>query len=199
MTRVVRALSEAHKSAVRTGVRALLVEVDAEFLPQLSARTDTLSMVPRTEPGKPGASAYLEAMGFEHWLVALCGESVVGLISFTSTNRHPVLAPWSPSLYATTVAVSPHARCLGVGTALYDEFEGVARQWGLPFLTTRTWTTNDDHLRLLSARGFRRVIELPHDREPHVGTVYLAYSVGDPVQNAYQGGQVKSYQRPPAP
>src|SRR6478736_2875217 len=169
MTRVVRAFSEPNKSAVRTSVRALLGEVDAEFRPYLSARTDTFSLVPRTGSARSGIGAYLEAMGTEHWLVVLHEESVVGLISFTS-NSQPVLAPWSPSLYVTTVAVSRHARRLGIGTALYDQLEAVAREWRLPFLTIRTWTTNDDHLRLLRARGFRRVIELPHDREPHVGT-----------------------------
>lgn len=61
---------------------------------------------------------------------------------------------------------------------MYNELKEVAHEQGVPFLTTRTWTTNDDHLRFLLASGFCRVIEVPSDRAPGIGTVYLAYPVG---------------------
>jgi ribosomal protein S18 acetylase RimI-like enzyme len=165
-------------AGMHAGVRDLLREVDAEFVPPLSHRVDTLALHGPTCPPEDGLSRYLDAVGRESWLVALRGDRVVGLLSYLTDHRDPWLAAYSPSLYATTVAVSVSARRAGVGGQLYDAFEAAAHRLTVPYLTTRTWTSNAAHLRLLRDRGWRRVVELPDDRDAGVGTVYYARVVG---------------------
>lgn len=168
-------------SAVQDGVRDLLLEVDSEFVPPLSTRADTLALHSPSGCAMKGRGRYLDALRRESWLAALAGDEVVGLLTFLDAHDDPRLAAWSPSLYATTVAVAARVRRKGVARQLYDALEATARQRAVPYLTTRTWTTNSGHLGFLHSRGFQRVAQLPNDRSTGVGTVYLAYQVrGDP-------------------
>jgi ribosomal protein S18 acetylase RimI-like enzyme len=156
-------------------VRHLLATVDREFVPPLSSRSDTVSM--ESPASKPGLDAYLEAMREELWLLAQRGGAVVGLLSFRHALANRPLAAYAPSLYATTLAVAPAARRTGVARTLYDALERQALERRVPYVTTRTWSTNTSHLRLLDERGFVVVDRTPDDRGGGIGTLYLACAV----------------------
>lgn len=177
MTKVLLVQGHEADAVVRRGVRELLAVVDDEFVPPLSRRTDTISTEAVARPSDSAPVAYLETMLEESWLIAVDGDDVCGLLSFRTGHGGAGLPGCSPSLYATTVAVAPAVRRARVGTALYDALERRARELRVPYLTTRTWTTNTSHLDLLRARGFWSVAELPDHRDSGVGTVYLAYAV----------------------
>lgn len=156
---------------IEAGVRRLLEEVDSEFVPALSRRSGTLSI---SDDGTGhDLASYMAALGFEWWLVALQDDAVVGLLSFLDDHDDAALAAFSSSLHVTTVAVTHSARRTGVATALYDALDLVAID-RRACVTTRTWTSNACHLRLLETRGFRRVGQIPEERGPGVGTVYFA-------------------------
>jgi len=170
---------------VHQGVRELLAEVDREFVPALSARADTLLLPsgrgpggglgrgPGAGPSEPSLDRYLQAMESEAWLGAR-DDDVVGLLSFLARHEDPHLASWSPSLYVTTLAVRRHARHTGIGAALYDALEQVARERGVRYLATRTWSTNVAHLRILRARGFADADRVDGGRGAGIDTLYLA-------------------------
>lgn len=155
----------------------LLREVDEEFCPPLSARADTMSLPAQTDPRQSGVETYYRAVRQEFWLVASSGGSVVGLLSYLTYLNDPSIKEWSPSLYATTVAVSPQARRAGVASTLYVELAEQARRRGVPFLSTRTWTTNDSHIGVLRVLGFTEVSRMTDDRGTGIGTVHFACSV----------------------
>ena len=157
-------------------MRELLAAVDNEFLPSLSSRSDTESTAIVAFSNGNGPAAYLNAMRRECWLIAFDGDAVVGLLSFRSGYEDTSLDAKSPSLHATTVAVAPGARRMGVARTMYDSFEQLARDRHVPYVTVRTWTTNTAHLLLLKARGWREVAHLPDDRDDGIGTVYLSYT-----------------------
>ena len=179
MTPEVRLWCHGAPQAVQGGVLDLLSEVDAEFVPRLSQRAGTLALHARGCTPTQGLSRYFDALQGECWLAAMDQGQVVGLLTFVDDHEDSQLAAWSPHLYATTVAVAARARRTGVGDQLYDAFETAARVRGVPYLTTRTWTTNYAHLRLLRERGFCRVSQLTDDRAEGIGTVYLAYRIND--------------------
>lgn len=164
-------------------VLGLLREVDHEFLPPLSTRTDTLSLqaVPVPADPAPRLAAYLHAMRDEPWLLAHRGEQVVGVLSYVVDHVEPLLEGHSPSLYVTTIAVSRCRRGSGLATALYDALSVQARRCNVPWITTRTWSTNTEHARLLYDRGFTEVAR--RERQGSIESVYLAQRValGRPV------------------
>jgi ribosomal protein S18 acetylase RimI-like enzyme len=161
----------------RHQVLGLLREVDHEFFPPLSSRTGTLSLEAVPVPVDPasGLAMYLHAMLDESWLLARRDEQVVGVLSYLVDHVEPTLERQSPSLYVTTIAVARGWRGSGVGTALYDALFVQAGLAGAPWITTRTWSTNEQHIRLLVTRGFDEVARRP--RLGFVDSVYLARRV----------------------
>lgn len=165
----------AARGALHEGVWALLRDVDDEFVPRLSSRSDTVSTVPSVDTT---LAAYVDALRMESWIVASDSAGVVGVVSFVSGYCQPPLERWAPSAYVTTVAVTGARRRQGVATAMYEKLIIGAREAGLPWVTTRTWSTNTSHLGLLRQLGFREVMRMSADREPGVDTVYLARPIG---------------------
>ena len=167
----------AERPLLHAPVWALLAEVDNEFFPPLSRRTDTQSVRSHPRGAAPDLRAYFNAILAESWLVAHDQGSVIGLLSFRISRDDPLLSDWSPSLHATTVAVAAGARRSGIATGLYEALTHVAREGSVAYLTTRTWTTNTSHNRMLLDRGFRQVRLLANDRAESIGTVYFARAV----------------------
>ncbi len=116
-------------------------------------------------------------MNDEEWLLALDGPVVLGLLSYLPWHQEPALAQHSPSAYVTTIAVTRTARGAGVATLLYDALEQTAFERSLPYLSTRTWSTNTEHIRMLNRRGFEEVLRRVDERAPGIDTLYFAVSV----------------------
>jgi ribosomal protein S18 acetylase RimI-like enzyme len=120
------------------------------------------------------------ALEREIWLLAAEADDLLGFLSYLPDHRPEALGNYSPAAYVTTIAVQPHARAAGVGSALYARLREDAFRQGIPYLLTRTWSTNRAHLRLLSRLGFREVERVDGERGPGVDTVYLASEVTAP-------------------
>ncbi len=86
-----------------------------------------------------------------------------------------MLSEYSPALYVTTIAVSRCCRGSGVATALYDALDARARRSGVGWISTRTWSTNAEHVRLLQARAFTEVAR--RTRQDSIESVYFARRV----------------------
>lgn len=159
---------------VHSAVWELLQQVDSEFVPPLSSRRDTLSMTPTS--GNSLAD-YFRAMSHESWVVAALDGLIIGFVSFVVGQDPPALSNSSPSAYATTVVVSRAHRHCGAALSMYAELKQVTRAAGLRYVTTRTWSTNDSHLRLLYRLGFEVVFRVGDERTAGIDSIYLALPV----------------------
>jgi ribosomal protein S18 acetylase RimI-like enzyme len=151
-----------------------LRDVDDEFVPPLSSRGDSIGL---RGSGDGGVLRYLEAIVREEWLLALSGDRLVGLLSYVAPWSDRRIPDCSPAMYVTTLAVATSARRTGVAGRLYDCLGTMVSGAGARSIATRTWSTNDSHIALLRARGFREVLRVPDERMRGVDSVYFARGV----------------------
>jgi len=148
-------------------IREILEEVDEEFIPPLSSR---LSTTQNTFTSSGGSLwFYLASLEKQEMIVCLDRhENVVGFLSFIR-NYELFGKRW---VYVSTVAVRRKARGIGIGKGLYLKLFEIAKG---PFLT-RTWNTNQNHIRILEKFGFREIYRISDHRGKGVDTVYYGKS-----------------------
>jgi hypothetical protein len=151
----------------------ILTTVDHEFVPPLSARTkDALKMDGRPEPGGP--VAVFDLAMTEYVFFASVDGVFAGFISFRPMDRLPMLPDFAPCTYVTCLATFPAFRSDILTTALNDAVESLPAALVSPWITRRTWSTDDQNIELMLARGYREVLRLPNHRGPDIDTVYFA-------------------------
>lgn len=69
--------------------------------------------------------------------------------------------------YVSTVIVVPECRGKGITKALYRELESNSKG-----IITRTWSTNDSHLKILQDLGFHVLVKIIGDRGNGISTMY---------------------------
>ena len=152
----------------------LLEIADDEFVPPLSSRTGTEQRRGLDEQSGDDLSTFYEACLDHEFLLAEKNEEVVGFLSFHDGYEIEELRGYRPSNYVSTVVVHPEHRRNGYARRLYEHlFEALPPASQQPYVTTRTWGTNDSHIALLEAFGFDRVVRVPDDRGPGIDTVYF--------------------------
>lgn len=155
----------------------ILCECDSEFVPPLSSRESSfqpkLSKLNDVQNVKP--KSYFEIMKKQHFLLALKGGKVIAFMTFRGGYFCPELSENSPSNYITTICVLEQFRRQGVAEMFYDHMinhlKGKVRQ---PFITTRTWSSNKGHIKLLGKLGFVNSTCLVDHRGIGVDTVYFS-------------------------
>lgn len=155
----------------------LLCRVDREFVPALSGRESTITkkLVGGGESAQP--EAYFAAVRQQHAILAHLDDRLAGLMSFRVREEESLLHAYSPATYISTVAVTPEARRMGIARAMYEHIARLPAEIASPFITTRTWSTNDTHIPLLVSLGYREVVRLPDHRGVGIDTVYYAHSL----------------------
>lgn len=152
----------------------ILQVVDNDFFPPLSTRTNTTEKNLTMEALWGGPISFFDTVMKEAVLLAYLDDHVVGMMSFIAGYSEPMLERWSPSTYSSTIAVLPRFRRRGIGTALNDALEHLPTELASPFITRRTWSTNQANLHLLQSRGFVEVVRMKDHRSRGVDTIYLA-------------------------
>ena len=151
----------------------ILVVVDREFVPPLSARSGTLERCLTQETIWGGPVSYFDQLTHQHVVLARVGNEPAAVMSFIRGYRDGALADWSPSTYVSTTAVLPRFRRRGLGAALNEYVEHRPETIADRYVSRRTWSTNTGNLALLAAAGYSEVLRLPDDRGPGVDTVYF--------------------------
>ena len=141
------------------GIRRLLDDADDEFVPSLTAENRTGVTRSNDEEWFTSIEEYVQAAMDRELLVALDGDSVVGMISFEPIEEMPTLDGYTPTNYVTEIVVAPTHRNSGI--------------------STKTWSTNHAHIAILDNLGFECVTRIPDDRGDGIDTVYYARSVTD--------------------
>jgi ribosomal protein S18 acetylase RimI-like enzyme len=151
----------------------MLNTVDHEFVPPLSARTeDALQMDGRPAPGGP--VAVFDLVMSEYVLFAHVEGEIAGFLSFRPHERSVMLPLHSPCTYVTCLATLPHYRCDELTTALNEAVERLPLAHTSPWITRRTWSTDDRNIELLLERGYEEVLRLPNHRGQGIDTVYFS-------------------------
>jgi ribosomal protein S18 acetylase RimI-like enzyme len=160
------------------GIRRLLAAAEDEFVPPLSARQGTTQTDGLDEQRNDALDEYYEQCIDQSFVLAHDGDEVVGFLSFRPDYAIDELGACTPSDYVSTIIVAPEHRRKGYARKLYRELltdlPGGLRE---PYVTTRTWDSNDRHLDLLEDLGFELLTRIEDDRGEGIDTVYYGIAV----------------------
>lgn len=160
------------------GVWELLCECDSEFLPSLSSRNSTKqsNLTGGDEGDLP--TAYFEEMLKQKFILCWFNEELIGFISFISEYSCKELESLEDSNYVSTVCVTKDKRGAGIATFMYNYLQATAGEEGLNNnLSTRTWSTNFGHIKILEDVGFKEVKRLKDHRGEGIDTIYFYQDV----------------------
>jgi ribosomal protein S18 acetylase RimI-like enzyme len=160
----------------------ILCECDKEFVPPLSARESSYqSNLTVEENNDVLPHSYYEVMMKQHFILAIEEENgkVVGFMTFKNGYSCPELENYSPSNYITTICVQKAYRNYGITRKFYSmiQSDALPSKVKQPFISTRTWSTNDAHLHVLDSIGFKVSERLIDHRGPSIDTVYFAKAI----------------------
>ena len=154
----------------------LLAAHDRDFVPPLSQRADTCQQTLTGGPAEDGPWAYYQVLLEQSFLLAVEGQDLLGFYSFRRNYLPDPIAHLGREglfpVYITTLVVDAPARRRGLATRFYETLPTLFP--GGLLVSTRTWSTNSSHLRLLEKLGFTLSLRIPDDRGPSVDTVYYS-------------------------
>lgn len=153
------------------GIWNLLCRYDKVFVPPLSARENTYQsnlLDDSSSHVKP--RKYFETLKQQSFLIALKDNRVVGFMSYRPSYICLALEDDVETTYVTTIIVEEEQRGKGITTTFYDQLIANFRRNNS--VTTRTWSTNYNHIRLLKRLGFELVKKIEDSRGQGIDTVY---------------------------
>jgi ribosomal protein S18 acetylase RimI-like enzyme len=167
----------------RQVVYRFLERINHEFIPPLSGRGSSAAtnLAASFDATAHQLSEYVDEVMNQVIVFANIGEIVVGIFTFKAAHFLATLDDYSPCNYITTVGTHPEFRNRGVGRAMYRfALNHLSTTYPGLYWVTRTWSTNQKHLRLLKQLGFKVVKVLKNDRGKAIDTIYLALSMTSP-------------------
>ena len=154
-------------------VYALLAESDQDFVP-LSSRTSTTQSYFEEDAVK-GSSVreYFEKLKKQPIFLALQDGKVVGFISLIKRYTYPGIAfekKYADNVYVSTIVVAKACRGCGYAVLLY---RALLQKFSTKYILTRTWSTNEHHIKILRSYRFDKFEVRPNDRGHGIDTVYF--------------------------
>ena len=153
----------------------LLTKCDQEFVPPLSSRNSTTQKnlnMPIHESAQP--TAYFEQISIQPLFAAIEDHHVVAFMSLRKNYIcEEISERYLPNVYITTVIVDPNFRNSGIANNFYHK---LFQKFGNCNLFTRTWSTNDSHIRILSNLKFYEHTRKINDRGERIDTVYYHHA-----------------------
>lgn len=155
------------------GVWEILCRYDHEFIPPLSARENTFqselvnNLNIKTEPKQ-----YFDILKQQSFLLAIDKDKVIGFMAFRYNYVCKDIEDDDETIYITTIIVNEGYRGRGITTAFYAQMLKIAEQKNQP-ITTRTWSTNRNHIKVLEKMGLQEIKRIEHGRGPNIDTVYF--------------------------
>lgn len=163
-----------------TEIRRLLEATQDEFVPPLSTREGTTQTEGLDQQQNDALEEYYRDCLDQSFIIAHDGEDVYGFLSFRPGYAIEELGEYTPSAYVSTIIVDPEHRREGYARQMYLELlTDVPESVSEPYVTTRTWSTNDRHLQLLDELGFELLARLEDDRGNGIDTVYYGIDVDE--------------------
>ena len=150
----------------------LLEKCDTEFVPPLSARNSTTqSDLSGNIKSGDGVFSYFKEMKKQRILVATENDRLIGFVSFKEAFVNEIIGEeYLPDIYISTLLVASDERGKGLTSKMY---EYLFKEYENANIFTRTWSTNEAHIKILSRFGFKTMHVLKNDRGNGIDTVYL--------------------------
>lgn len=162
-------LSDNQKESYYEKIQKMLIESDKEFVPPLSARFSTTQTFLSSAPeNTDGILAYFNEMKKQKFVVACDKGELCGFVSYIE-NYESSTVNELPNIYISTVIVDRHSRGKALTSAMYKK---LFEEYGNAAFT-RTWSTNNAHIKILSALGFEVFKILKDDRGEGIDTIYF--------------------------
>ncbi len=166
-------------TAYQSQVYDILKKCDHEFVPPLSQRVSTtqsnLSNLNGDSKAEP--RSYFQQLLSQSVILAVQRGQVLGFMSFRGKHICEDVQDQIETIYMTTVIVDPLFRGRGVTECMYRFLMDVAQKRSLP-VSTRTWSTNHAHIKVLFKLGFRELLRIRNGRGEGIDTVYYRKGVG---------------------
>lgn len=170
-----KVLTKSEQDKYDNEILDMLRESDDEFVPPLSARSSTTqSDLTQTTRANNGVLNYFEEVKKQKILIAVEDEKLLAFVSFKENFvSEKIGEECLPNIYISTVLVSPNGRGRGITGKMYgvlfEEYENTN-------VLTRTWSTNEAHIKILSKLDFEKMSVIKNDRGEGIDTVYFKRS-----------------------
>lgn len=155
------------------GVWQMLCRYDNEFIPPLSARENTYQSTltgPLTVDIEP--KQYFEILKQQSFLLAMDEDQVIGFMAYRLNDVCADLEDDMNTVYITTIIVDEKYRGRGITTGFYTKILEIAEHIQQP-ITTRTWSTNVSHIKVLEKIGLKEIKRIDNGRGPDIDTIYF--------------------------
>lgn len=167
---------ELSKTPFEQDVWNILCECDEDFVPPLSARENSsqknLNDIKSVEKLLP--YTYFDSMKKQNFILVLDNNCVIAFMTFIHQYFCEELEHIGMSNYITTICVRKLYRNNGLLKQMYAYMEeNIPAQYKLPYMSTRTWSTNTYHLIALDRLGFHISTRLKNHRGPDIDTIYF--------------------------
>ena len=152
-------------------VYQLCVKADTDFVPPLSARTDTIQKfrdIPNV-PNSNGPKIFFEEIKKEQFLFIINNGRIEGFMSFIKDYEMHAGDEIIVCDYITTIIIDSRNRNKGFTKKMYDAILNERKD---RTIGTRTWSTNHSHLHILDKLGFKLVHTDKDDRGVNIDSVY---------------------------
>ncbi|MFC7021250.1 MULTISPECIES: GNAT family N-acetyltransferase [Haloarcula] len=161
-------------------IRRLLAEANDEFVPPLASREGTTQTAGLDEQRNDALEDYHEQCMDQSFVLAHADDDVYGFLSFRQDYATEALGDYIPSNYVSTIIVDEARRREGYARRMYETLlTDLPPSARAPYVTTRTWSTNDGHLTLLEELGFECLARLEDDRGEGIDTVYYGIAADE--------------------
>ena len=151
----------------------ILISCDNEFIPPLSTRNAT------TQTDFHSSSIVSYAPPYQYWIGILKQQNILAfvdecLVGFMSFKYNYKIENWFSvnimenvvNNYISTICIYKNYRRLGIARKMYDYIENnLPNEYKCNYVSTRTWSANINHIKLLYQCNFLLLHTILNDRE----------------------------------
>ncbi len=169
---------------IKKQIWELICETDNEFVPPLSYRISTTEKNFTSRAAKKNKPLdYFENLRKQNFIIGTNKiKNLYGFMSFINGFENENIKNFCPCNYISTICVFNKFRGLGLANQLYDFIENsIPRQKILKYITTRTWSKNEIHIRLLYKRKYFLAKKISNARGQGIDTLYFAKKITNGV------------------
>ncbi|HCX63839.1 MAG TPA: hypothetical protein DHN33_01330 [Eubacteriaceae bacterium] len=158
----------------------LLVACDEEFVPPLSDRNSSTQAVLNQEEKEDQKIfqkpvVYYRQMIQQEFIVCTEKGTLIGFLTYINGYDNEIFERHigkENNKYVTTICVQKEHRGKNIAGRLYDALETIVKSERKGVLSTRTWSTNRSHIKILKRKGFENIETLKDHRGKGIDTVY---------------------------
>ena len=165
-------LTNEEKQKYKNDILEIMQICDSDFVPPLSSRSSTTqSNLKSVGFDQNGILNYYTEMEKQDVLAAIDDDgALVGFVSYKRDYISEVVTK-TPNIYLSTLMLHPASRGKRLTNRMYDYLFN--KLYPDCSIFTRTWSTNDAHIKILSNFGISEFYRIKDDRGDGIDTIYF--------------------------